>query len=372
MLSDLKYALRLMLKSPGFSAAVILILALGIGAATAIFSVVDAVLLKPLPFDQPGQLFQAYEVARPGDQNNVSPAVFYDWRDQGTLFEGFAAYSSYAMNLTGTGEAARISGMAFSANGFQLLRARPILGRTFAPDEDAPGKDRVVVLATSLWQSRFGGTADVVGRPIVLNNETYTVIGVLPTELMPVEHAQFAVPYSIPPQRRQVRDEHFLNVLGRLKPGVTLEQGRAELAAVAVRQKSLYPSWKKNWTSSISPLDEYITREARPSLLILVVAVGLLFVIACANVANLLIARAAGREREMAVRAALGAPRHRIIRQLLIESVLLAAFGALLVRPPRSPASAASATWLEPCPFRGWITSHSIPLSLASRYWPPS
>ena len=177
----------------------------------------------------------------------------------------------------------------------------------------------------------FGGTADVIGRPIVLNNAAYTVIGVLPAELMPV---------GARPVRRAL--SRFSRKGGRSatsisstswagsSPASSLEQGRAELAAIAVRQKPLYPAWKKNWTSSISPLDEYITREARPSLLILVVAVGLLFVIACVNVANLLIARAAGREREMAVRAALGAPRHRIIRQLLIESVLLAVLGALL------------------------------------------
>ena len=324
---DLRLAARSLGKAPGFTTIIVLVLAIGIGATSAMFSLVDAALVRPLPFTQPEQLVMLWERPPSSTHNRVSPLNFLDWSEQQHAFAAMAAVAGGGRTLTGTASAAeRIPGQAVTPRFFEVLGVKPISGQTFDPVE-ITRQPNVVVISERLWRTRFGGEATLVGRTIALDGQPYTVIGVVPADfqiLFPADLWTPFVPRRSPEQRRQ----HYLQVIGRLKPGITLDQARADMTGIGDEIARLWPDTNKGWNVTVEPLHEAIVgADLRTTSLVLAAVVGFVLLMACANVANLLLARGLGRSREIAVRAALGGNRTRIVGHLLAESLLLALFG---------------------------------------------
>ena len=330
MNQDIRYAVRKLSRTPGFTAIAAFTLALAIGATTAIFSVIDGVLLKPLPFREPERVVRVTNL-RDGNRMVSSVPDFLDIRTQSRSFSSLAAFDNQAVNLTGGSEPERIQAARVGATFWTLLGVTPPIGRGFAPNEDSQSAGRAVVLSDGLWKRRFGGDSRIVGKTIALDGNSYTVIGVAPERFSFPDRPDVWIPlvFSSDDVNPEGRGSHWMGIMGRLAPNVTVAQATSEVATITRRLEQQYPESNTGMSGAVIPMQEYMVGDVRPALYVMLGAVAFVLLIACANVANLLLVRAASRESEMAVRTALGAGAWRIVRQLVIESVLLAVIGGV-------------------------------------------
>jgi putative ABC transport system permease protein len=341
LLYDLRYGLRMLMKNPGFTFAALITLALGIASSTAIFSVIDGVLLHPLPYPDSAKVMVVDQTMRStGARGGASaPANYIDWVAQNDVFSQMSASRGEQCSLSDGDRPERVRGTMTTSTMFPLFGVSPVLGRTLLPSDEQPGHNHVVVLSSELWAHRYGSDSNIIGRQILLNDEPYTVVGVMPPNFQPDSYGELWIPsaFGVPPNSirpnvdpRPIRGSNYLDVYARLKPGVTIEKARAEMDAIGHQLENQYPVDNRDTGIRVTPLHEEAVGKIRPVLLLLFAAVGFLLFIGCANVANLLLARAATRSREISIRAAMGASRYRLIRQLLTESVMLAVIGGAL------------------------------------------
>ena len=334
LISDLRQSLRTLRRNPGFAIGAILVLALGIGANTAIFSIVNAAMLRPLPFADPDRLAQLWHIppakSFPGiDLFSVSPANYLDWKAQSTSFDSMSIYGFRGLTLGGTDNPELIQASAVPPDFFTVLRAQPFLGRTFTRDDDHPNP-RTILLSYRLWRDRFASDPGIIGRDIAVNSQNYTVVGVMPEKFRMPDFAKAWVPLGWTDADRAVRGNHNYNVIARLKPQTTIDQAKSDLAAISSRLEQQYPEDDKGWGATAIPLHEQMIGDVRTALLVLLGAVAFVLLIACANVANLVLAKTLARGKEMAIRSALGAGRMVLLRHILVETLVLSVTGGLL------------------------------------------
>jgi putative ABC transport system permease protein len=376
LVQDLRYGMRVLLKSPGFAAVAVIVLALGIGANTAIFSVVNAVLLRPLPYQDPDRLVQVWEVPPPKNfpgmtRFGASAANYIDRRDQTHVFGQLAIFSNARFNLTGKGQPESVTSAAVSSNYFSVLGVRPLFGREIGPGDDQPGHPDAVVLSYGFWREHFGSDPGIVGQNVNLNGQSYTVVGVMPPGFQMPLSAQIWTPLAWTDREKAARANRHYRIIGRLKPGVDLKQAQAEMNTISSQLAQQYPVEDKGWGAEVVPLRDELVGDVRPALLVLLGAVAFVLLIACANVTNLMLAKTLGRRKEIAIRSALGASRTRVVQQILSETVLLAltggAMGLLIAHFGARLISAFLAGQLSLSPeikLDGWVLGFTLVVSL--------